>query len=731
MPTTIQDIDDHVRNNTGTPVVEKDAGDVPAPDPEAVAIYNSIALNLLLRPKAVLYLSLLAKNALVRVCQDELADIDTLTQTLLDLGNITLDIADVQDLVEARNALIELEKLDRIDTTTPAYSKYLNSVNDFLARLAKNVKAPGATTLRRPSAEAAKSLVSDYNNVATVHSDLIERLNSLAVGVDNFKASTLQTVLGQIAVTRAKIDIEDVIKTIQADHSGSASKEITIRLLSSRAAVKASANFATVDDLLIDDSHPVGYTDVVATSSDQAVVINTAAGPYTPLGGWSVTYNDGTTSVTNTVPQSDADYSGFGYIASAAVTYPVTIGAGKFFYIKNGPYDAPISGGTYPWENATKVAITSGSRTIAQIITDINAVGGGNFAAREFIIPGSSRIVIYSLTSNTINITSNYLKYASDPFLAGVAPITEHASCHTICGFEQESTGTSTLKNQDLVDAFNSLFSTVATTTLDPTSNGLVFTSVRTAPGTSVNFIANDGSNTQPFGFPSITQTASSLTVSLSGTINGIPTNSINPSEILDPGDLVTINGVVHTIDSITTSNFNLASPITTVSEATITANSAVKFAHDSLNALLKPFMQIWSKGSYFKNLDVLNRVIAPLRGDASLASINNALAVLTDLRSNIQSLVTLLQNSNTVVSLNAGTREKEVVNGIISTLQERKYDRALAAFMKCEVLDMFQMNSDTSSYAGNVQSAMTDIAQTDVDFPNQTKGKIKTIGIV
>lgn len=729
MPTTIQDIEDHVRGRTGVPVVAQDAGDIPAPDVEAVAIYNSIALNLLLRPKAILYLALLARNALVNTGTDELAAIDTLTQTLLDLGNITLDIVEVQDLIEARNSLVELQNLDKIDPTTPAYNKYINSVNDFLTRqLAKNVKTPGKTDLKRPSAEAAKALIPDFTSVTSSHDDLINRLNAVAVGVDNFKTSTLQTVLGQIAVSRAKIDIDDVIKTVQADPSGSQSKEIAIRLLASKAAVRASANFSSIDDLLLDDSHPVGYANVVATTDPAPVVITSTKNvPIQHHAGWNITYNDGTNSVTASFPQTDFDYGGFGWIASAAVTYPVTIPAGSFFYVKNGIYDIPVSGGTYPWENSTKVAITSGSRTIAQIIADINAVGGSTFAAREFIQPGTSRIVIYSKTSGTINLTSTYLKYTADPFGGSpAAPITETKSVHTLCGFDQEATGTVFPKTQDLIDAFNLIFPTVASCVLNPDTSKLVFTSVETTPGVNVTMSADDGTASQPLGFISITSGATSQIVNLSGSINGVVTNPIDPSQIMDPGDQVTINGAVSIVDSVTTSNFKLTVAVPTISGTSITANSAVKVAHDALNVLLVPFMQTWSKGNYASSLATLSRVIAPLRGDVSLASINNALAVLTDLRTNIASLVSLLQNSNTVLPSNAGTREKEVVTGIINTLQERKYDRALDFFMRCEVLDMFQMSSDTSSYAGNVQSALSDVAQTDVQFPDKTKKNTK-----
>src|SRR3954470_15365886 len=99
-------LQDQIDSLLGRRVAEAKVRGSPSPDTEAIALYESITINLLLRPKAVLFLAHTARNGLIKAANDELANILEMRKAVSDLGNPSFDIRSTKSLVKARTALI-------------------------------------------------------------------------------------------------------------------------------------------------------------------------------------------------------------------------------------------------------------------------------------------------------------------------------------------------------------------------------------------------------------------------------------------------------------------------------------------------------------------------------------------------------------------------------------------------------------------------------------------------
>src|SRR5438552_3111104 len=94
-----------------------------APDIEATAIFESVTLALLVKPRAVLLFALLAKNGLRKVVQDELDLVAEILAAIKDLNNTQLSIRSAQDLNKARTSLLGIEQLDKISAANHLFKK--------------------------------------------------------------------------------------------------------------------------------------------------------------------------------------------------------------------------------------------------------------------------------------------------------------------------------------------------------------------------------------------------------------------------------------------------------------------------------------------------------------------------------------------------------------------------------------------------------------------------------
>lgn len=241
----VMTIDDHVKDLLSSPVAAEKVRGTPASDSEAVALFESIILNLTLYPRSVLYLAHLARNSLVKAIDDEVASIDEVTQLVKDFSNVSFAIKDTSQLTQALTSLLQVED-QGILTKDHALDRFSAAVGGFLDVLAKNVRGGGSQMLR-PSSEAEKDLPSTYVLLKSQHNDVLDRLYALAVGVPNFFAANIVSVVGVSIVQKTRLDIQAMISDFENDDSAAGSRDVVTRLVAARAALRMLSSPPTWD----------------------------------------------------------------------------------------------------------------------------------------------------------------------------------------------------------------------------------------------------------------------------------------------------------------------------------------------------------------------------------------------------------------------------------------------------------------------------------------------------
>jgi hypothetical protein len=221
-------------------MVERRSAGVQYSGLEASAVFDSVALNLLLKPRTALYFEHLARNGLAVAVREERTLLTSLKQGITDCGNPSYKIEHVAALNRARNALLQLEGLPRVDSSPASLAVFEKSVHEFLTEgLAKNVRRKGAQDLTRPASEALLDLPVIVQALRTQHDVMLGRLYSLAVGVENFVAAPFAAMLGTSIVSRARHDLEEMLEAVV---DPAVSRDYVVRLMASKAAIKTVAS---------------------------------------------------------------------------------------------------------------------------------------------------------------------------------------------------------------------------------------------------------------------------------------------------------------------------------------------------------------------------------------------------------------------------------------------------------------------------------------------------------
>src|SRR5258708_3799951 len=509
-------------------------------DVDGSGIFELLARNLLLNPKIVYYIEYLARNALTKAINDELTAITTLSQNLSDLTNPSNNITDLSSLTSARASLLALESINNVALTHPSYVKFNNNINSFLNKqLGPNVKLPGSSvSLTRPGVEAKGDLQTSYSALKTAHVTSLSKIYALAVGTDNFKQSAIGNLVGTASVHRARVDLEDIINTLTTNPSAVNSRDVATRLIAARASIKSlsATNLTNIDANLLDVSNPQGYTGITATCDVSSVSYVTNVGPFILPTAASATISVGGTSTGSfAIPQQNFDLNNQAFIVSSAVIYPLTVPASSSL--------------TVVVNNATtyySVPLTAGSRTLAQVVADINAAAPGVFQAAEYIKNGggTNKIILYSVGPSQISV-SQYNIVGSVAIPTGTTATTGYS----LLDFSLASIGNSgSTSIPILVDAIN-LQASALVTSLRQQDNSIKITTIANNPGTSMTVtipsVMGVGGTVTSSLFPGIT---------LSGSINGVVTNPIDPTAIMGVGDTFIYPTGTSTIKSLSTS---------------------------------------------------------------------------------------------------------------------------------------------------------------------------------
>ena len=691
-----------------------------SPDEEALAIFESVALNLLLEPKTVLYFAFLAKNKLQQVVQSELTELANLQSAIQDLLNPDFSVRSKTELQNARTALIQLSDLDRVQTSSPQYKKFHSSVSSFLNKtISKAVRRPGATSLTRPGSEAKSDMGSSLSSLKALHAELNDRLFALHLGVSNFAHSPLSTIVGMRTISRVREMFDELLASIDSDGSIPANRDLVVKLITNSAAVRSMAEFPSISDELVstDRELPKNYS-VRGVSDAVPATALSSAGPFTlPASStFALTVNGSSTGPFN-FPQKAFDLNNKAAIAASAVTYPVTVPATTYLFFT---LDYGGTTGNVPFKIGP---LTTGARTLAQIVTELNVLFAANTAlnglmhAAEFIDTGSSRLLLYHDTKSTLRIATTHVGLQTDPVSGGTAVLYDGTiytkSIHTLLGFSDTAVGNSgTTPIQFIVDALNYMFGSKASFQSNADSK-IQVTTLSSAIGTQMAITA-------PSLGLSGTFNAVSDQVRLVGEVSGVQTDPVNPLTLVDPSDVfVSPQGQEVAIASVSTERITLSSPLPTF-DGSIKVLSQLVLSYEALAADLSSFVSEWTNTEFVKGITSLENAMSSLSNSAQQSQRAAALDFISRLTTRLQELQSLLEGA--VLPATAGQKARSVGSGILETLSERKFDRAVDLLIKCDIQEALDCDGMTASYGGAFLKSASDFAQNNLKIPNRAQ---------
>lgn len=709
---TVRSTTDQASQLLARRVAQQRVGGVMSPDVEAAAIFESIATNLLLKPRTALLFALLARNGLQQAIQTELAQIVDLQSAVTDLANASLDVRDPSELQTAISALSQLEQLSKISVDSLQFKKFDSSISNFLDGLSKGVKRPGATQLTRPGSEALQDLLTGFISLDTLHQDTIGRLYDLAVGIKNFLHSPLSTIIGLITASRARADIQDIVDSLDSTGLLPADRDLVVRLITNRAAVKTLGNLPNLSDPLVDSlsSLPQGYS-LQAVSDPSAPSITGSAGPFTLPSAATISISDGTSSIGPiNFPQTTSDLNNKAAIVSQAISYPITIAANYYLFLV-------VDGTSYKFG-----PFATGSTSLLSFLTQLTSfIGASSLAgllhATEFIEPGTSRVLIYHDSASQLSIGQIHI--APDSELIGGSEATTPAmgvydnSIHSQLGFNGTEVGASgTTPIQFIVDSLTQLSSSIVSVS-QTSDKRIVVTGLLTQPGASLTITAPT-----VLGITGTTQAVSNI-IRLYGSINGVTTDPVNPTLLVDVGDIVAAPSGDSTVQSISATRITLSNSLPTF-DGNIRIDSLLVATYNNLENLLSPVVTSFLNTPFAKDLTSLSLALSSLGNGSPQAQRNVVIQLLSQLTTSLNSVLTAITDSSTILPASAASEEWKIVDGIETTLIERKFDKALDLFLRCDIQEALNSTSETASYGGALLKAASDFARTDIVVPNR-----------
>lgn len=754
-------IQDQVRSLIERRLAEARSRGAPSPDVEATSVFETVAINLITNPRVALYVSLLARNSLLSVIDNEISAIETLKTTIDDLANISYPIKDTQDLVKARNSLIEIEDQSKVDSESVPFKKFSGAISDFLNKdIKKNIVRPGSTAMMRPGQEAKIDMASDFSALKDIHTDLLDRLYALSVSIPNFLATPLPAIIGVSTANRIRQDIEAIIESIEADPSASQSRDYVTRLIAARATLKTLGLSPSIGDPIIDTASklPSGY-ELIGTSIETKAATRSSAGPFTLPSISGLTVQVGT----STISQATFPVNGYQLNNQAHVvgTVPNTFSftASDFLFLRvrastsvadfvsvNNVYGG-VESGWYQSATLNGVSVGLGDhwlidedgRYYKQFKVSLNGVtnvaglltavqtGLGSFVgtALEFPKAGAGQFIaiVYNTYFDKVSVDNTFSEFVTttiiSPPLTIETRVFRTSSAYQALGFISGQSGEAGTTSLDVVTAaLNSFFSTIISAAPEIDEFGARVIAIKSAQGYPGISITVSGTAAAPIGIAGTFEAETNI-VTLSGLVNGVSVNPANPIPIISVGDILTCSSGTSVISALSSTSVTLQNPLVTFSGA-ITVTSALQSTWDAFNIVLQNAVDDWLKTVYRADLKKVDASLSVLAGSATAAQRNSAKGILNDLLSKVTALRSELSATNTILPPFSAAQDREVFTSIVNTFVERKFDRALDFFLKGKIQEMFELTFETASYAGAMMKAASAVASTDINFPNR-----------
>lgn len=662
---------------------------------ETQAILESIAIALLLNPQAILSIILNAKNSLQQLITADIQLIDYISAAIGETQNPDAFPDSTADLVDAQTALVELDRIGRIDTSSQAYVRYTNSISNFLNnQLAPLLKRNQTGDFNRAGIEAKEDLFNSVSLFTQTHLLFIQRLKTLAGAISDYNSVDLSKVVHTQTIARVRTSLQQIKAGM--DGGQMSNTVAALELMAGNASLQSISNTKKVydDTIALTQNLFIGPEPTSAEiESNAGPVLSTVTSPTTV-----------TVRVDAGSPTSfDLPFTGKSdcpYVCNSLDQATYNIPSGVKLYVDITPGPSPGADGITHYA----IPLTPGSsQSLAAVLSDINsAFGGGGPIATDFVHPDKAIIIVGSNTDTEIHI----LPFGPGTFTGG-AFIPDDPSAHALLGFtpDQLSTPVGSFDIIFLQRFFKTNYAStglISTITLD---DRLSLTSGSTNP--AISSVQVSGTTMAVFGFTSAVAIPQAMLITDSGgtvqdpTALGILVGSvIHASTFIE--DVLSVAGTRILFDP------SVQLPLTPSAVRVVAPTVA---AVQTIMTILGTF-----SGRFDNDILPLQGLLSPLLTTPSLAQVNDALRAFKVIRDRLSNGSNGLLDQLTPIVISESQEPADAVaQSILQTLEERGLDQAQDLMTQCQFSAFFALTSENASKSTAFMKSMEEVVTTDL----------------
>lgn len=663
---------------------------------ENTAILESIAIAFLLNPQAVLSIVLNAKNSLQQFIGSDIEIIDYVTAAISETQNPDAIPASTADLVDAQTALVELDRIGRVDTSLQAFTRYQNSINNFLNnQLAPLVKRSPTGNFNRSGLEAKQDLFNSVGLFTQTHALFIQRLKTLAGAIANYNSVDLSKVVHTQTLARVRASLQQIKAGM--DSGGMSNMVAALELMAGSASLQSISNTKKV----YDDTIPLSQGLFIGPEPTSAF-IESAVGPLlstTASHPWRTSLAiDGGSATLFELPFTGR--TACPYVCNSPAQATFNIPASTKLYVDVTPGPAPVSGVTH-----YEIPLTAGlTRSWTAVIADINAVlVPDGLLAADFATPDHAII----LFGRTLDTSIEVLVTGTGSFNTSTGLFTPpDASASAILGFtpNQASVAVGSFDLPFLQRFFHTNYAIPAAITAD---GRLGLISPTDNPKTSSLQVA--GTLMIDFGFSSAGAVPLAMQIFDTSVFDDTGVHVQDPAALgVLQGSIIHASAFIEPVASLDGTRL-LFDPTLTLpldrSALRVVAPTvaAVQVSTTILNAF---------SGQFDSDILPLQGLLSPLLTTPSLAQVNDALNAFRVIKTRLSSLLSQL---SAVVIAESQEPADAVAQSVLQTLEERGLDSAMDLLTGCQFSDFFALTSETASKSTNFMKTIEVVGSTDL----------------
>jgi hypothetical protein len=681
-------------------LVEDKVGGSPASELEANAVLETVELTLFLHPRTAFYVGHLARNGLSKIVSDELAQVREVSSAVRDLGNQSFALTNLKALKRAKTSLLQLDQQGRISSTSGAFQNFDSAVNEFLnGPLSKNVRRKGGTEMVRPGVEAASQLPGYVAVLKDLHADTVARFEWLRKGLQEYLVSGVAGRISRTTASRISQVVDEMLSGLKSDPQATLSRQYVTQLIAAKTALGMVGSVPDPYVPVVSTTRKIPSGSVLEARCDQHEVrVRTIPWPTWALDGYGPTF---TFSIRPPVDLSLTGAQNYpNYLLTGPMQGPpfhvVTTG-GLYYSVGGRDYVLPLSAGYYDLNSivsllGTAVPFDGFPPTAAITYTPVVPV--------QIAFNSDQPVTILSMVLDD-----------TDP----LAPAVLDSSLHETFGLEAGQSSNTAYSVEDMLSFLNREI------VAQGASSYMRVERVGDAIDLVIDLLPNETVTISGAIFnahPAILLKAQATRFSLYGTVYGTP-QTVTAKGLVRAGDIVEFpNGTIRVVKEIDDQGMVVTTEPFDSYDGPLTIRPSLEKMWNQLHGALDAFVSVWTAYGYSKNLNRLDSLIAPLYSSPTPARRAEALEALQVLEQALEELQTVLDAGPVPTDIE---EERTDVEGVITLLQERQYDKALSYLLSFRLRDLLLLGWQSLSFGGDLMSKMSDIAQKDIAWPNQS----------